>query len=203
MSPGVLTASTSWKKKENVCTEKFCIFVYHSTNGLHTHILNWNSVRIGEELWWKEEDMFPKLFLVIIPHTQSLNTFEEDCHHSVNLTFTVCIYLNLQYFLTKQHICDRHFTLRTVRTRYVRYWNYIQKISFSIQVRIPLKGKTDIQQSPTAVTLYVMISLTLQTWCKSIFSSTCSFCWHARNMSTASSSTVPMFIRLVITSAHA
>jgi len=44
--------------------------------------------------------MFPKQFLVIIPHIQSLNTFE-DCHHSANLTFTVCIYLNLEYFLTK------------------------------------------------------------------------------------------------------
>lgn len=63
--------------------------------------------------------MFPEQFFVIIPHTQSLNTFEKDCHNSVNLTFTVRIYLNLEYFLTKQHICDRHFTLRTVRTRYV------------------------------------------------------------------------------------
>jgi hypothetical protein len=45
--------------------------------------------------------MFPKQFYVITPHTQSLNTFEEDCHHSVNLTFTVRIYLNLQYFLTE------------------------------------------------------------------------------------------------------
>jgi len=61
--------------------------------------------------------MFPKQFLDIILHSQNLNTFEEDCHHSVNLTFTVCIYLNLQYFLSKQHICDRHFTLRSVRTR--------------------------------------------------------------------------------------
>ena len=107
--------------------------------------------------------MFPKQFLVIIPHTQSLNTFEEDCHHSLNLTFTVCIHLNLQYFLTKQHICDRHFKLRTVRTRYVTYLNYINKNLILHPGTYSLKRKKNIQQSPTAVTLYVMKYLTLQT----------------------------------------